>query len=245
MKRICLYLCIVSTLFASDNIDNQAELTAAHDFLEISKNYIKTQNVHYMKHQATKNITRLNDINFSLKPILKPLKPFDQLKIHYAYPLKIFLPSQVTITDARLSNSEKQPTTSQNIVMLTVTDDFESGLLDIVYVEGDDVKNGKYLSIKLDKYIFNNIEELENNMLFTQVQYFESKIIDNNKVLTSLKPFEYEMPFSQVSYMGITYDVTLINIVDENGNYIKELKDKKFINSALIYNNKTYNYYVK
>lgn len=245
MKRICLYLCIVSTLFASDNIDNQGELTAAHDFLEISKNYIKTQNVHYMKHQATKNITRLNDINFSLKPILKPLKPFDQLKIHYAYPLKIFLPSQVTITDARLSNSEKQPTTSQNIVMLTVTDDFESGLLDIVYVEGDDVKNGKYLSIKLDKYIFNNIEELENNMLFTQVQYFESKIIDNNKVLTSLKPFEYEMPFSQVSYMGITYDVTLINIVDENGNYIKELKDKKFINSALIYNNKTYNYYVK
>ncbi|WP_323585491.1 hypothetical protein [Aliarcobacter butzleri] len=245
MKRICLYLCIVSTLFASDNIDNQAELTAAHDFLEISKNYIKTQNVHYMKHQATKNITRLNDINFSLKPILKPLKPFDQLKIHYAYPLKIFLPSQVTITDARLSNSEKQPTTSQNIVMLTVTDDFESGLLDIVYVEGNDVKNGKYLSIKLDKYIFNNIEELENNMLFTQVQYFESKIIDNNKVLTSLKPFEYEMPFSQVSYMGITYDVTLINIVDENGNYIKELKDKKYINSALIYNNKTYNYYVR
>ena len=129
--------------------------------------------------------------------------------------------------------------------MLTVNDDFESGLLDLVYIENGDLKNGKYLSIKLDKYIFASSKEVANNMLYTQVQYYESESIDNNKILSSLKPFEYEMPFSQISYMGVTYNIELVNIVDFNGNYIKELKDKKYINSALIYNNKTYNYYVK
>ncbi len=245
MKIKLIFLFFPIFLLSNDNIENENELLKAHDFLEISKNYMKTQNVHFMKSQSTKSLTRLNDINFALKPISKPLKPFDQIKVHYAYPLKIFLPSQSTLTSATLSNSKKQPTISQNVVMLTVDDDFESGLLDLVYVENGDLKNGKYLSIKLDKYIFGSSEEVETNLLYTQVQYYEPKKIDHNKILSSLKPFEYEMPFSQISYMGITYNIELVNIVDANGNYIKELKDKKYINSALIHNNKTYNYYVK
>ena len=158
MKKYIPLIFLPFILLANE-VENEAELTKAHDFLEISKNYMKTQNVHFMKSQSTKSLTRLNDINFALKPITKPLKPFDEIKVHYAYPLKIFLPSQSTITDAKLSNSANQPTFSQNVLMLTVNDDFESGLLDLVYIENGDLKNGKYLSIKLDKYIFASSKE--------------------------------------------------------------------------------------
>ena len=79
MKIKLAILLLPIFLLSNDTIENEADLTKAHDFLEISKNYMKTQNVHFMKSQSAKSLTRLNDINFALKSISKPLKPFDQI----------------------------------------------------------------------------------------------------------------------------------------------------------------------
>jgi len=221
------------------------KLIENYDFLEISKNYLKTHDIHLRANQSSKTLLQLNNINFALKPRVSPLKPFDALEVHYAYPLKIFLPANTTVTSAKLSNSKKQPEKSQNIVTVSIDNDFQSGLLDIVYIDGTNSKNGKFLSIKLDKYVYRDLENLENNKLYTQVQYFVPEKINNSKILASLKSNEYELEYNQKEYMGITYDIYLINIIDNEGNYIKEFKDKKYINAALLYNGKTYNYYVK
>lgn len=246
MKNLLFIVSILFSVFSyAENIENPEELKNNYDFLEISKNFLETHQVHEKAKLSNRTLKQLNNINFSLTPKVSPIKPFDALEIHYAYPLKIFLPENYTVTHSNLSNSTKQPTNSQNIVTVNIDEEFQSGLLDIVYVESSDLKKGKYLSIKLDKYVHTNINELTDNKLYTQIQYFNSTKIDNNKILSSLKPFEYDLPYSQVYYMGVTYDIYLVNVVDSKGNYLQKLKDEKYINCALLYNGKTYNFYVK
>lgn len=246
MKNLILIILLFNiSCYAEEQIDNYEDLKVNYDFLEISKNFLETHKVHEKAKLANRTLEQLNNVNFSLTPRVSPIKPFDTIEVHYAYPLKIFLPENYTVTSSNLSNSKKQPTNSQNVVIVSIDPDFQSGLLDIVYVEGSDLRKGKYISIKLDKYVHSNLEEMTNNKLYTQVQYYNSTKIDNNKILSSLKPFEYELPHSQVYYMGVTYDIYLVNIVDSKGNYLQKLKEEKYINCALIYNDKTFNYYVK
>jgi hypothetical protein len=244
MKRKLLFLTL-TTLLYSQEIENYSKLKENYDFLEISKNYLETHQIHEKVKLTNRTLKQLNNINFALSPKVSPIKPFDTLEVHYVYPLKIFLPENFTVTSSNLSNSTKQPTNSQNVITVNVDNNFQSGLLDIVYVEGSNLKKGNYLSIKLDKYVYSDESELDNHKLFTQIKYFKSEKIDNNKILSALKSFEYELPHSQVSYMGTIYDIKLVNVIDKDGNYIKKLLEDKYINCALIYNDKTYNYYVK
>lgn len=244
MKKTIFLLLIFTDLIFSNAVNIEKKIVENHDFLEISKNYMETHAIHLKKSKVNRTLSQLNNVNFALTPRISPIKPFDRLKVHYAYPLKIFLPKGFTVTSATLSNSSSSPSKSQNIVEITVDNSFESGLLDIVYIEHGEIKEGKYLSIFIDKYVFAELDDVAANKLYTQVKYYKPKKINNQQILASLKPFEYSSPLSQVKYMGVTYSIHLVNMV-ENGKYIKELKDKKYINCALVYNNVTYNYYIK
>lgn len=57
---------------------------------------------------------------------------------------------------------------------------------------------------------------MSDNKLYTQVQYFNStkKLITTKNLSSLKKPFEYDLPYSQVYYMGVTYDIYLVNVVD-------------------------------
>jgi len=242
-KTITIFLLLTSFVFSSEKIPQ--DVLEDYNFLEVAKNYNEVYEVHFEKSQAQKIIDRLNNINFSMTPYSAPIKPFDTLKIHHAYPLKIFLPNGTTVSKAILSNSSSQPSASENIVTVNVDDEFESGLLDIVYIIGDNEKQGNYISIKLDKYILKpNSEDLIDEKLYTQAIYYIPKKLSNIEVLSNLKPFEYELPHSQVEYMGVVYDVYLVSIVSELKTELR-LKDDKFINSGFIFNGKKYNYFVK
>lgn len=228
-------------LFSAEQVDG--ELVKNHDFLEISKNYMEVHKVHKMKSNSSRTLQRLNNLNFAMKPYVSSLKSFDYLKVHYAYPLKIFLPKGTTVTSATLSNSDVQPNISQNVIITSVSDDFESGLLDITYIFGSDEKNAKFMSIKLEKYVYQTEKFVENNKLYTQAKYYKSKKLDNNEILAVLKPYEYSFSHSQVEYMGIIYDINLISIVKDK-KILKKLKDDKYINAGLVYNGTTYNYFI-
>lgn len=243
MKKIgVLTLSLSAFLFAAGEGDDT--LKKNHDFLEVSKNFMRVYSVHNMADSSERTLDRLNNINFAMKPRLSPIKPFDNEKIFYAYPLKIFLPLGTTVTDVKLSNSEKQPTRSQNVVVVNVDRDFQSGLLDIVYVYGKDDKNGKYLSIKLDKYSTFSEESVQNSKLYTQVEYYTPTELSNNEILSYLQSSKYGDKLSQVTYNGKTYSIYLVNIVSD-GKIIEEHMDKKYINCALTYNDKMYNYYIE
>jgi len=218
-------------------------LVENNNFLEISKNYLEIHKVHNMINASQRLLDNLEMINFALKPLNKAIKPIDILKIHYAYPLKIYLPKNAVITKAVFSNSATQPIVSQNMIYLSVDKKFLSGLLDIFYFYSPEKKNGKNFSIKIDKY---NVEKnkIDNKMLYTQINYHEAKKISFQKILTFLKPYEYSMKYSEVEYDGIVYHIYLVNIVESN-KILKQYRDNKYINSSIEFGNREYNYYVK
>ena len=152
MKFIVFIFILLQFAFAADG-EKDNVLIENHDMLEISKNFLNTYSVHGMYDNSTRTLNRLNNINFAMKPMVSPIKPFDELKIHYAYPLKIFLPAGATVTSAILSNSTSEPTISQNVVKIECEEDFVSGLLDIVYITDFNTKEARYFSVKLGKYI--------------------------------------------------------------------------------------------
>lgn len=214
-----------------------------HDFLEIQKNYMRVNKIHKEASESRRLLAQIKNVNFAMKPLVLPIKPFDSHTTHYAYPLKIFLPKGATITSASLSNSQQKPKSSNNVVTVTTDRVYESGILDIVYVLGSNTRDAKYISIKLDKYVYDNKNDAIANKLYTQIQYFNPVVMNKQNILATLKPFEYSFPHSKVEYMGKTYDIYLVNIV-KNKKVIKKYKDNKYINSSLVYKNLQYNYYV-
>lgn len=241
MKKIIgVALAVSAFLFAAGDDE---KLKNNHDFLEVSKNFLKVYNVHNMYDSSERTLDRLNNVNFAMKPRISPIKPFDSLKILYAYPVKIFLPVGSVVTNVTLSNSQVSPTKSQNVVIVSVDKDFQSGVLDIVYLDGIDTINGKYLSIKLDKYSTLSEESVQDDKLYTQVQYYNSTELSNNEILSYLSSAKYADKLSQITFNGKTYSVHLVNIVSA-GKTLEEYMDKKYINCALMYNDKMYNYYI-
>lgn len=232
---------LISILNAKD--DNNKQLIEYNNFLEVSKNYMQVHDVINNSFKSNKLINNLEMVNFSLKPLRKPIKPIDLLNIHYAYPLKIFMPQNTTITKATLSNSDIQPAISENMVFVKVNKNFISGLLDVFYIYNNHEKMGKSISIKLDRYITTS-KDINSSVLYTQINYFKSRKLTFQKILASLKPFEYGIKFSQVKYQGIIYDIHLISIVKGNV-VLKRYKDNKYINCSLEFNDKEYNYYVE
>lgn len=241
IRYFLIFIGMVIGTNASSTADKQYIDT--YNFLELSKNYMKVHKVHRDVFESKKLINNLEGINFSYKPLKKPIKPLDNLQIHYAYPLKIFLPNNTTVTKVILSNSKEQLTFSQNMVFVSVNRDFLSGLLDIFYIYNGKEKSGKHISIKLDRYI-PKLKDIKNSVLYTQIQYYKSKKLNFSDILASLKPFEYKIPFSQVKYMGVIYDIKLVNIV-ENGKVLKRYMNDKYINCSLEYKGKEFNYYVE
>jgi len=241
-QKISLLLILSTLLFAADGVDEK--LKNNHDFLEVSKNFLRVYNVHNMSDSSERTLDRLNNVNFAMKPRVVPIKPFDTLKILYAYPIKIFLPVGSVVTNATLSNSKETPKIAHNIVIVSVDKDFQSGLLDIVYLDGVDKVNGKYLSIKLDKYSTLTEESVQDNKLYTQVQYYNATELSNNEILSYLSSAKYGDRLSQITFSGKTYSIHLVNIVSE-GKVLEEYMDKKYINCALMHNDKTYNYYIE
>ena len=222
----------------------EANYNAEYNFLEIAKNYRKVHDIHKERSDIDRALQRLDNINFSMRPYIKPIKAFDEIKVHYAYPLKIFLPMGTTVTSVTLSNSKKQPEFSQNVIKVSVDDNFESGLLDIVYIKNGDTKIGNYISIKLDKYVFgDNSKSVFREKLYTQVEYYFPKRLTNEEVLAKLKPNDYKKPFNQIEYMGVVYDIYLVNIVKDL-KVIKKYKDEKFINTGMLYKGEAYNYFI-
>ncbi len=88
------------------------------------------------------------------------------------------------------------------------------------------------------------MKNVEQNKLYTQLKYYKSAKLENNEILASLKPFEYELDHSQVKYMGTIYNIYLVSIVEDK-KILKKLKDEQYTNAALTYKNKNYNYYIK
>ncbi|MDQ1339576.1 MAG: hypothetical protein QG567_728 [Campylobacterota bacterium] len=243
MKLMGAILLLCQLVFAADG-EKDSVLIENHDMLEISKNFLNTYNVHGMYDNSMRTLNRLNNVNFAMKPMVSPIKPFDELKIHYAYPLKIFLPAGSTVTSAILSNSSSEPSVSQNVVTIKCEEEFVSGLLDIVYITDFNTKEAKYFSVKLDKYIPLEQPEVEDDRLYTQVQYFQPKKMSNNEILSALKPQEYEHEYTQIKYMGVTYNIHLVNIVEDK-KIVNQYKEPQYINSGLVYNNRTYNFYIE
>lgn len=244
MKNLFILIALLfnSSIYAIETQDD--EYTKMHDFLEIAKNYLDTQSVHKNISESERTLTRLNHVNFSQTPRVVAIKPFDSLQVHYAYPLKIFFPEGATVTSAILSNTDgPQPSKSQNLVTVTVPNDFESGLLDVTYVEGGDLKKGKLVSIKLDKYVYATKQYVKNNKLYTQVRYVDPKILNQGEILANLKKQEFANEHSEVFYMGIQYDIYLVSIIKDNKT-VKRYKDDKYITGSLEENGTTYNYYV-
>lgn len=242
MKRIILLAILPLCLSAQqERTQPDQDLVKNNDMLEISKNFMSVSSVHKMHSDAQRSLDRINNVNFAMKPRVTPVKPFDSVKVHHVYPLKIFLPEGSTVTSARLSNSPRQPTISQNVITVEVNGNFESGLLDLAYISGFNTQEAKYLSVKLDKYIPDNIES---NLLYTQVVYYAPKRLDNNTILATLKPSDYSNTTSRVKYMGVTYTIHLVSVVADK-EVIKRYRDEKYTNCALVYNDKTYNYYVE
>lgn len=242
MKKIvsCLLLGLIATLHAEDD----KALVKNHDMLEVSKNFLKTYEVHEMFSDSKRTLGRLNNVNFSMKPLVAPIKPFDTLKTHYAYPLKIFLPKGATVTSAMLSNSKAAPVASQNVVIVKTDEDFESGLLDIVYIQGFDLNTASYISIKLDVYSSLLADTAIAEQLFTQVEYYNPKKLQNSEIIAALSPEKYNEKHSQLKYMGILYDVYLVNVVKDS-KIIEQFKDSKYINAGVLHNGYSYNYYIK
>jgi len=237
-KFFFFYLCLFVFAFAKTNYNEE------HDFLEIAKNYQRVHTIQKERSNVNRALEGLDNINFAMRPYIAPIKPFDEIKVFYAYPLKIFLPVGTTVTSAILSNSKMQPEFSQNVVKVKINDSFESGLLDIVYVKDTDIKTGNYISIKLDKYVFgNNSKSILRNKLYTQVKYYFPKRLTNEEVLAKLKPSDYGKVHNQIEYMGVVYDIYLVNII-KNLKVIKKYKDKKFINVGMLYKGKAYNYFI-
>jgi len=234
---------IIICLMGSLNAQNNKKIIEYNNFLEISKNYMQVHDVLNKSLQSNKLINNLEMINFSLKPLRKPIKPIDLLTIHYAYPLKIFMPKNTTITKATLSNSKNQPVISQNMVFVTVNKSFITGLLDVFYIYNNNEKEGKHISIKLDRYTSTD-KNINNNSLYTQINYYKSEKLSFQKILASLKPFEYGIKFSQIKYKGTIYDIHLVSIV-KNSIVLKRYMGNRYINYSLEFNGREYNYYVE
>lgn len=240
LKPLLLVVFINAFLFAVE----KEKLEDAVNFLELYNNHKKIYELHEQESQINQTLDRTNRINFALKPYKSPIKSFDMLFVHHAYPLKVFLPNNSIITSAELSNSEAQPSFSQNMLKVQVQKNFESGVLDIVYLDSNNLKDGKLISIKLDKYLPDiNSNSLKTTPLFTQARYFESEKLSNSEILGELKESEYDKLHTQVQYMGLIYDVYLTSIT-ENGKYIKKYKEDKYSNASILFKNRTYNYQV-
>ncbi|MDD5373298.1 MAG: hypothetical protein PHO62_07740 [Sulfurimonas sp.] len=239
MRKFLLFALLVSAINAAE--DNK-DLVANHDMLEISKNFQRTYQVHKMFGDSRRTLGRLNNIDFSMKPLTSPIKPFDTIKTHYAYPLKIFLPAGATVTSAKIKNSAVAPVFSQNVITVETSEDFESGLLDIIYIQGFNTSAASYISIKLDAYVSDVVGA--NERLYTQVEYYEPKKLQNSEIIAALSADKYNNEHTQITYMGITYDIFLVSIVKDS-KVISQLKDNKYINAAVMHGGQLYNYYVK
>ena len=239
IKRFLLINILLVTVLLADN----NEFVKDNNFLEISKNYMEVHNVHNKVTKSQKLIDNLEMINFSMKPSKRVIKSLDSLNIVYAYPLEIFLPKNTTVTKAILSNSKVQPIISHNMILVSVDKQFLSGLLDVFYFYNSSPKNGKTISIKLDKYTTTS-KNINIKKLYTQVMYFKAKKLNFQKILASLKPFEYGLSFSQIKYQDIIYDIKLVNIV-KNGKILKQNMNNKYINCSIEYGGREYNYYVQ
>ena len=242
-KKNLVVLLIIVFLTGSLNGENTKKLIEYNNFLEISKNYMQVHDVNNKVLKSNKLINNLEMINFSYKPLKRPIKPIDILTVHYAYPLKIFMPKNSTVTKAVLSNSKTQPAISQNMVFVTVDKSFITGLLDIFYIYNNNEKEGKHISIKLDRYMSTS-KNINNRVLYTQINYYKSEKLSFQKILASLKPFEYGIKLSQVEYQGVIYDIHLVSIV-KHGVVLKRYMDNKYINCSLDFNGREYNYYVQ
>lgn len=237
MKKFFLFILVSSLGFCEENGD----LVKNHDMLEVSKNFQRTYEVHKMFSDSKRTLGRLNNVDFSMKPLVSPIKPFDTLKTHYAYPLKIFLPAGCTVTSVKLKNSSLAPVASQNVVIVETDESFESGLLDIVYIHGFNTTTASYLSVKLDAYVPSS---LSGEQLYTQVEYYEPKKLQNNEIIAALSADKYNNKHTQITYMGITYDVFLVSVVKDS-KVVEQFRDNKYINAAIMHNGYLYNYYIK
>lgn len=242
MKKSLLFVFLCLSFAWGEEVDK--ELAKNHDMLEVSKNFQKAYTVHKMFGDSKRTLGRLSNVDFSMKPLVSPIKPFDMLKTHYAYPLKIFLPKGSTVTSAMLSNSVIAPVASQNVVIVKTDEDFESGLLDIVYIQDFDSGNASYLSIKLDTYVPAFENKTMSEQLYTQVEYYQSKKLENSAIVAAMKPEQYDDEHTQLNYMGVLYDIYLVSVV-KNSQVVEQFKDDKYINGAIMYNGQSYNYYIK
>jgi hypothetical protein len=243
MKLLLTFFLLITVAFSNVNKEIELEIIETNDFLQIQKNFLDSYKVKKDFDTSKRIANELNNLNFAMKPLIAPIKPFDNQKIHYAYPLKIFLPKEATVTSATLSNSNLTPSVSYNVITVGVDRDFQSGILDIVYIVGSNIRDAKYISVKLDNYLYSKDIDVFKNKLYTQIQYYIPKQISNQEILSALKPFEYNLPYTKIKYMGNEYNIHLVSIV-KDGKVLKEYKDSKYINSALFYNNISYNYYI-
>lgn len=243
MKLLITFSLLTAMAFANVDKEVDLEIVKTNDFLQIQKNFLDSYRVKKDFDTSKRIANELNNLNFAMKPLVSPIKPFDNQKIHYAYPLKVFLPKDVTVTSATLSNSNLAPSISYNVITVTIDRDFQSGILDIVYIIGANTRDANYISVKLDNYLFSKENDVLENKLYTQIQYYNPKQISNQEILSALKPFEYNLPYTKIKYMGSEYNIHLVSVV-KDGKVLKEYKDSKYINSALFYNNISYNYYI-
>ena len=241
--KLLNFLILFFTFSASVLFADNSQFVKDNNFLEISKNFMEVHNVHNKVTKSQRLIDNLEMINFSMKPDRRVIKSLDSLNVFYAYPTEIFLPKNTTVTKAFLSNSRVQPIISYNMVLVNVNKQFLSGLLDIFYFYNSAPKNGKTISIKLDKYITTS-QNIDNKKLYTQIIYFKPKKLDFQKILQSLKPYQYGRNFLQIEYQDVIYNIKLVNIV-EDGKILKQEMNDKYINCSIEYGNREYNYYVQ
>lgn len=221
----------------------QQEIDENINFLEMYKRYQEIYDVHKMKSETQRAIDGISKVNFAMKPYVAPIKSFDALYVHHVYPLKVFLPAGATVTAARLSNSTQQPSFSQNVVTVDVTSGFESGILDVVFVENTALNNGQFLSIKLDKYLPSD-EELSSIPLYTQARYYTPEVLSNQDVIARLKPDELTQKHSKIEYQGKVYNVFLVSVT-ESGKTLARHKDDQYINASIVKQNRQYNYQIQ
>lgn len=239
MRIFILLIGLTSFLF-SEQVD--PKLKEHFNFLQIYENIYKTRETHYKTNTIMRELKNENNVNIALKPLQKPLNSFDRLLVHPSYsPLNIIIEPGYTITYAKLAGVDVPK--SHNTVDVTIDTNFTTGKLDIKYFK-DDTKKGYLMSIFLDNYSALTSKQLRNRVLYTQVKYFEPKILSKAEIIQEiLKPQDYEKKYSEIEYMGKIYKIWLISIKDNYGN-VQQFKDNKYINAHMLYNNKTYAYQV-
>jgi len=243
LLSLFFFLFFLGASWTSASTIPQEKINENIDFLEMYSRYKEIYDVHQMQSGAQRAIDGLENINFSMVPYVAPIKGFDSIKTHYAYPLKVFLPATATVTAARLSNSEVQPEFSQNIITVTTAREFESGVLDVVFILGQELNKGQFLSVKLDRYL-PALDVLDSEPLYTQARYYLPQVLQNHEVIAKLNASERERELNRIQYQGVFYEVWLVSKT-KNGKILERNKDDQYINASVVHNGVQYNYQIQ